>query len=216
MASSLKKLAAKDRAYEFTKGRVLDATFAGGDLITEGEVADALGMSRTPVREAFLRLEGEGLLRLYPKRGALVVPVSVGEIEAVMETRMLVERFALDKVLANGAAPGVSDALEIAIAAQEEYAAAGDTDGFVAVDREFHTTFVTAAGNPIVTGLYDSLRDRQQRMIITSLLRDAKRVESILVEHRQIAGAIRAGDLARADAVLVAHLRGTLDLVRPG
>jgi DNA-binding GntR family transcriptional regulator len=216
MASSPEKLTAKDRAYEFTKGRVLDSTFAGGDLITEGEVADALGMSRTPVREAFLRLEGEGLLRLYPKRGALVVPVSVGEIDAVMETRMLVERFALDKVLGNGDREAVADALEIAIAAQEEYAASGDTDGFVAVDREFHTTFVTAAGNPILTGLYDSLRDRQQRMIITSLLRDTKRIESILVEHRQISAAIRAGDLARADAVLVAHLRGTLDLVRPG
>jgi DNA-binding GntR family transcriptional regulator len=215
MASSPEKLTAKDRAYVFTKGRVLDSTFAGGDLITEGEVADALGMSRTPVREAFLRLEGEGLLRLYPKRGALVVPVSIGEIEAVSETRMLVERFALDKVLSIGAAPAIADALEIAIAAQEEYAASGDADGFVAVDREFHTTFVTAAGNPIITGLYDSLRDRQQRMIITSLLRDTKRIESILVEHRQITGAMRAGDLARADAVLVAHLRGTLDLVRP-
>src|SRR5918999_2571009 len=92
-------MTANDRAYAFTKSRVLDSTFAGGELITEGEVADALGMSRTPVREAFLRLEGEGLLRLYPKRGALVVPVSVGEVEAVMETRMLVERYALDKVL---------------------------------------------------------------------------------------------------------------------
>lgn len=215
MASST-SVTAKDRAYAFTKERVLDSTFAGGDLITEGEVADALGMSRTPVREAFLRLEGEGLLRLYPKRGALVVPVSVGEVDAVMETRMLVERFALDKVLGNGDTEAVADALEIAIAAQEEYAASGDTDGFVAVDREFHTTFVTAAGNPIITGLYDSLRDRQQRMIITSLLRDRKRIESILVEHRQITAAIRTGDLARADAVLVAHLRGTLDLVRPG
>ena len=215
MATSPEKLTATDRAYEFTKGHVLDSTFAGGDLITEGEVADALGLSRTPVREAFLRLEGEGLLRLYPKRGALVVPVSVGEVEAVSETRMLVERFALDKVLGNGGAPAIADALEIAIAAQEEYAASGDADGFVAVDREFHTTFVTAAGNPILTGLYDSLRDRQQRMIITSLLRDTKRIESILIEHRQLTGAIRAGDLARADAVLVAHLRGTLDLVRP-
>jgi DNA-binding GntR family transcriptional regulator len=209
-------MTATNRAYAFTKGRVLDSTFAGGDLITEGEVALALGMSRTPVREAFLRLEGEGLLRLYPKRGALVVPVSVGEVEAVMETRMLVERFALDKVLANGAAPDIADALSSAIDQQEELAAAGDADGFVAVDREFHTVFVTAAGNPIVTGLYDSLRDRQRRMIITSLLIDAKRSASILVEHRALTDAIRAGDLERAQSVLTAHLRGTLELVRAG
>jgi DNA-binding GntR family transcriptional regulator len=216
MASSELKMTAKDRAYEFTKGRVLDSTFAGGDLITEGEVADALGMSRTPVREAFLRLEGEGLLRLYPKRGALVVPVSVGEVEAVMETRMLVERFALDKVLGGGPAPDIAAGLDTAIAEQELRAGDGDADGFVAVDREFHTTFVTAAGNPIITGLYDSLRDRQRRMIITSLLIDTKRIESILVEHRALTEAIRTGDLERAQSVLEAHLRGTLDLLRPG
>src|ERR671917_2912601 len=93
-----------EAAYVFTKQRVLDATFAGGDLLTEGEVADALGISRTPVREAFLRLEGEGLLRLYPKRGALVVPVSAQEVDAVMETRALVERFAIEKAIARGAA----------------------------------------------------------------------------------------------------------------
>ena len=209
-------MTAKDRAYEFTKGRVLDSTFAGGDLITEGEVAAALGMSRTPVREAFLRLEGEGLLRLYPKRGALVVPVSVGEVEAVMETRMLVERFALDKLLTQGPAPTVADEMDVRIARQEEHAAAGDADGFAAVDREFHTVFVTAAGNPIVTGLYDSLRDRQQRMIITSLLTSAERSASILVEHRALAAAIRGGELERAKSVLTAHLRGTLDLLRPG
>jgi DNA-binding GntR family transcriptional regulator len=209
-------MTATERAYAFTKGRVLDSTFAGGELITEGEVAEALGMSRTPVREAFLRLEGEGLLRLYPKRGALVVPVSVGEVEAVMETRLLVERFALDKLLSGGPAPSIADALDVAIAEQEERAGAGDPDGFVALDREFHTTFVTAAGNPIVAGLYDTLRDRQRRMIITSLLVDRKRIDSILVEHRALAAAIRSGELDRALTVLDAHLRGTLELLRPG
>lgn len=209
-------MTATDRAYEFTKARVLDSTYAGGELITEGEVAEALGMSRTPVREAFLRLQSEGLLRLYPKRGALVVPVSVAEVDAVMETRMLVERFALDKVLAGGPAPGIADELDRAIAEQEQRAAAGDADGFVAVDREFHTTFVTAAGNPIITALYDSVRDRQRRMILTSLLVDRKRIDSILVEHRALAEAMRAGELERARTVLDAHLRGTLQLLHPG
>jgi DNA-binding GntR family transcriptional regulator len=209
-------MTAMERAYAFTKERVLDSTFAGGDLLTEGDVAEALGLSRTPVREAFLRLQGEGLLRLYPKRGALVVPVSVGEVEAVMETRMLVERFALDKVLARGAAPSLADRLGELIAQQEEYAAAGDTDAFVALDREFHTVFVTEAGNPIVAGLYDSLRDRQQRMVITSLLRDKQRMASILVEHRALTCAIGAGEVERAQVVLEQHLLGTLDLVRPG
>ncbi|EUA52922.1 bacterial regulatory s, gntR family protein [Mycobacterium intracellulare 1956] len=60
---------AKDRALDYVKTRVLTGEFPGGELISEGDVASALGMSRTPVREAFLRLEAEGLLRLYPQRG---------------------------------------------------------------------------------------------------------------------------------------------------
>ena len=207
-------MTSKDRAYAYTKQRVLDASYAGGELLTEGEVAEALGMSRTPVREAFLRLEGEGLLRLYPKRGALVVPVSAAEVEEVMETRALVERFAVEKALARGA--DVSGAMRDAIARQEDRAAAGDLDGFVAADREFHTVLVAAAGNGIVLSLYDSLRDRQQRMIMTSLLTSAERIASILVEHRALADAIRGGKLERAKSVLTAHLRGTLDLLRPG
>ncbi len=83
--------AAKDRALDYVKSQVLTGAFPGGELISEGEVASALGMSRTPVREAFLRLEAEGLLRLYPQRGALVVPVSSEEARAVIEARLLLE-----------------------------------------------------------------------------------------------------------------------------
>ena len=209
-------MTATERAYAFTKERVLDSTYAGGELLTEGEVAAALGMSRTPVREAFLRLQGEGLLKLYPKRGALVVPVSVGEVDAVMETRVLVERFALGKVLAGGPAPALAERLAEAINRQEQLAGAADTGGFVAVDREFHTIFVTAAGNPIITDVYASLRDRQQRMVTTSLLRDERRIASIIVEHKAIADAVRAGDAQGADEVLVRHLQGTVALLRGG
>jgi len=205
---------AKDRAYEFTKERVLDSTFAGGDLLTEGEVATALGLSRTPVREAFLQLESEGLLRLYPKRGALVVPVSSQEVESVMETRMLVEQFALAKAIARGG--DVTGELEAAIARQVAHAARGDSEAFVEADREFHTVFVTAAGNPIVASLYDSLRDRQRRMGVAALTRDERRVSSILAEHRALIAAVRARDLERARKVLADHLQGTLELLRSG
>ncbi|MBV8291555.1 MAG: GntR family transcriptional regulator, partial [Mycobacterium sp.] len=97
-------MAAKDRALDYVKSQVLSGAFPGGELISEGEVAAALGMSRTPVREAFLRLEAEGLLRLYPQRGALVVPVSSEEARAVIEARLLLEHFAADKVIGRGPA----------------------------------------------------------------------------------------------------------------
>src|SRR3954454_11790638 len=95
--------AAAERAYQHLRTAILSREYAGGALITEGEVSEAVGVSRTPVREAFLRLQAEGLLRLYPKRGALVVPVSAQEIDDVMETRGMIERFAVEKVFASGA-----------------------------------------------------------------------------------------------------------------
>jgi DNA-binding GntR family transcriptional regulator len=203
-----------ERAYAYTKQRVLDATYAGGDLLTEGEVADALGISRTPVREAFLRLEGEGLLRLYPKRGALVVPVSAAEVEAVMETRLLVERFAFAKAIERGA--DVVGEMRAAIARQEERAADDDLDGFVEADRAFHTVLVAAAGNAIVLSLYDSLRDRQQRMGVTALQREPRRLGQILDEHRALTAAVDSGDVEATLELLDAHLRGTLVLLRAG
>lgn len=200
-----------ERAYAFAKERILDGRYTGGELISEGDVAAGVGVSRTPVREAFLRLETEGLLRLYPKRGALVVPVSAGEVESVMETRMLVERFAIEKVI--GMEAEVGPRLRTAIARQEELAASHDEGNFVEVDREFHRVFVAAAGNPILLQLHDSLRDRQSRMMLAALARDAHRLQQVLEEHRALADAVEADDVDLARTVLDHHLRGTLTLL---
>src|ERR1700752_4393421 len=120
--------AAKDRALDYVKTRVLTGEFSGGELISEGEVAGALGMSRTPVREAFLRLEAEGLLRLYPQRGALVVPVSSEEGHAVIEARRVLEQFAAGKVIGRGAAThaAVFDRLSGELQRQRDAAANAD------------------------------------------------------------------------------------------
>src|SRR6185437_5169265 len=131
---------AKDRALEYVKTRVLAGEIPGGELISEGDVATALGMSRTPVREAFLRLEAEGLLRLYPQRGALVVPVSPEEVRAVMEARLVLEQFAAGKVIGRGPAVRavVFERQSGELRRQREAAAAADWRGFLESDRAFH------------------------------------------------------------------------------
>jgi DNA-binding GntR family transcriptional regulator len=205
-------MSATDRAYRFAKERILDGRFPGGELISEGDVAAGVSLSRTPVREAFLRLEAEGLLRLYPKRGALVVPVSAAEVESVLETRVVVERFALEKVIRD--AIDLGGAPEEAIARQEELAAAGDAPGFVEADRAFHRVFVAAAGNPILLALHDSLRDRQARMGLAALARGTHRTQQILLEHRALADAVQAGDEEAAHRLVGEHLGATLALLR--
>jgi DNA-binding GntR family transcriptional regulator len=206
-----RRSAAKDRAYDFVKKRVLHGGYAGGALISEGEVAEALRMSRTPVREAFLRLETEGLLRLYPQRGALVVPVSPDEVRAVLEARLVLEQFSAEKVIENGpdAAEVIAHRLRNHMTTQRDKGEQGRFDEFLEEDRLFHTELVQAAGNELFTGLYVSLRDRQVRMIAESTMRDPDRRGAILAEHAEIAAAISAGDLDRARAAVRGHIAGT-------
>src|SRR5579875_3675865 len=84
-------VSATTTAYRFAKDRLLDGRFPAGQLLSENEIARELGISRTPVREAFLLLEAEGLLELYPRRGALVTPISPTEADDLLEARMLTE-----------------------------------------------------------------------------------------------------------------------------
>lgn len=200
--------AAKERALDYVKSRVLTGEFPGGELISEGEVAAALGMSRTPVREAFLQLEAAGLLRLYPQRGALVVPVSPEEVRAVMEARLVLEEFAAGALIGRGHA--VFEQLSAQLDRQREAAAASDLHDFLESDRTFHSITLDAAGNSILAGFYTSLRDRQMRMIGESALRDPERLTTIIAEHRGIAEALRDGDLPRARDAVQAHLASTM------
>jgi len=202
---------AKDRALDYVKAKVLTGEFPGGELISEGEVATALGMSRTPVREAFLQLEAAGLLRLYPKRGALVVPVSPDEVRAVLEARVVLEEFAARAVIQRGpdACAAVYERLSAQVQRQRETAAATDLHAFLESDRAFHNVTLEAAGNAILAGFYSTLRDRQMRMIGESA-RNAQRLATIIDEHERIAEALRDGDGEAARRAVRAHLAGTM------
>ncbi|MCV6974397.1 GntR family transcriptional regulator [Mycobacterium bourgelatii] len=203
---------AKDRALHYVKSQVLTGAFPGGELISEGDVAAALGMSRTPVREAFLRLEAEGLLRLYPQRGALVVPVSPEEVRAVIEARLILEQFAAAKVVRHGpaAAEAVYQRMSEALHRQQEAAEVVNWQKFLEADRQFHAVTLEEAGNPLLCDFYSSLRDRQMRMIRESAGRDPHRTTTIMDEHREIAEALRDCDLERALGAVRTHLASTV------
>ena len=202
---------AASRVYSYVKQRLLDGTFAGGALLSENELSQQLGLSRTPVRQAFVQLEAEGLLELYPKRGALVVPIAASEVEDVFEARMLVEEHCARR--APTAARPLVEELEAAIAEQER-AVADDTGGFAAADRRFHRAIVHAAGNAILTRLYDALRDRQQRIAAAAVARDPAGAKRFIADHREIVAAIAQGDGDRACALVADHLRRAREAAR--
>ncbi|MBG0853815.1 GntR family transcriptional regulator [Streptomyces spinoverrucosus] len=202
--AAVKQPPAADRVYTHVKQGVLDRRYEGGTLLTEGELADAVGVSRTPVREALLRLEVEGLIKLYPKKGALVLPVSAQEIADVVETRLLVEEHAARKAVP--APSGLIERLEALLEQQKEQAAAGDLAAAAVTDRCFHAEIVRSGGNEILSRLYDQLRDRQLRMGVAVMHSHPDRIAKTLAEHQEILDALRSGNPDAAVDVVHRHI----------
>jgi DNA-binding GntR family transcriptional regulator len=203
---------AADRAYDHVKHAILDGSYAGGELLTEGEVADAVGVSRTPVREAMLRLQVEGMLKLYPKKGAMVVPVTAAEAEAVLEARTLVESWAAPRAAARGA--GLADELEPYLTQMREHRDSGYVSGFSQSDRSFHERIVAAAGNDVLTRLYRSLRERQICISEAVMRLSTERMDIALADHARLVQLLRDGDEAGFVELTGQHLRQAVDNAR--
>lgn len=191
---------AAERAYAHAKARILTGEL-DGELLSEGIVADELGVSRTPVREAFLRLQAEGLMRLYPKRGALVVPVGPSEAREVIEARRVVECGCVAAALRDPALPATLNEL------LEQQSKAVGTERFTELDAEFHTAIVEAAGNSLLSSFYSGLRDRQMRLIATAVRTVDEKASEILDQHREIVRAVENGQAERVRELLSDHLR---------
>ncbi|HEY1700126.1 MAG TPA: GntR family transcriptional regulator [Trebonia sp.] len=200
---------AADRAYAFVKNQIITGGYPGGTLISEGEVSASVEVSRTPVREAFLRLEVEGLLRLYPKRGALVVPVSAEEIHDVLGARLVIEEHAARAAIGAGGHRELAARLRAILRDHDDEQTPRDAARFTKTDQEFHKTLVAAAGNRLLAGFYASLRDRQLRMGTVALARDPGRYDAILAEHAELADRIEAGDADAVARTLAGHLAAT-------
>lgn len=211
-------LSATDRAYTETKRSILDGQLAGGDVITEGQVSTLLGISRTPVREAFLRLQSEGLLQLYPKRGAVVVPVDSTEVFAVMEAREIIESHAVTKLLTerDRVPRAVIDGLWERVGDMTQALHAQDPHRFAAADADFHRALVATSANPFLDQLAAGLTERLRRFNPSSTRVD--RLETAYREHIQLVERLEHGDLDATLAVLRSHLRARLSSlsVRPG
>jgi DNA-binding GntR family transcriptional regulator len=201
---------ASDRAYSWTRERIFDGTFATGEMITEGEISGSVGVSRTPVREAFLRLASEGVLELFPKRGAFVVPVTPAEMRNVIEARLLIEVWAAGVVAAAPHRMATVRLLEDCIAEMNAASPQDEPLRYYEADRKFHETIVAATENTHLATFYQSLRNRQLRISI-SLGSMRARTERTHAEHQSITTAIADGDPERAAALVQSHIGNNRD-----
>lgn len=201
---------AADVAHTHLRAQILDGILTGGTMLSEGSVAEELGMSRTPVREAFLRLQTEGWLRLYPKRGALVVETQPHERDDIVAARVLIESDAVLRIALDARARvELARKLREILARQRRAASSEDLHALAATDAEFHAAIVDAGANSLLSAFFSSLRDRQRRMTARSLWRRADRVERVLSEHAELASLIANGDSDAFRTELTSHIRRT-------
>ncbi|RMI09596.1 GntR family transcriptional regulator [Cellulomonas triticagri] len=201
-------LPAADRAYRHTKSLILSGAAVGGAVLSEVAVADELGISRTPVHEAFLRLESENLLALAPRRGASVVPMAPDESRDVLEMREAIECSTARRALSAGpVSPEVLDEMHRNLAEQRETAGDGADGRFPDLDTEFHLILVRASRNATAVQFSELLRDRQHRLRRQLLQVGAEEITSALAEHELMAAAAGAGDADELCRLITAHIR---------
>ncbi len=200
---------AKLRAYEHVRELILRDVIDEPHFLTEEMIALELGISRTPVREAFLMLEAEGFLRLQPRKGALIVPITAREVGEVMEVRSVVETWCAHQVLSQRAPRADLIVAMTGLHAELGTLGAEDPTALIEADRRFHRELVSAAGNQVMLDLYERLRDRQLRMGVRAVLGDPARVAAVQKEHQAIVDALDSGDEERLVAAIGAHLERT-------
>ncbi|WP_413602222.1 GntR family transcriptional regulator [Curtobacterium sp. Curtsp57] len=213
MNSTATTQAASDRAYHHVKRAIIRGDLAGGTAISENAICQDLGISRTPVHEAFLRLAAEELIALESRKGAVVRPMSPNEAADVLEMREAIESTAANRVVTDGRVADLAPSLQAMLAEQEAAVRDGDVDRFIEVDAEFHGAVIGASRNAIAVLFARTLQDRQQRLRHQLMRVQPSQLQASLDDHRALARALEDGDAARYAEVLGAHVashRGAL------
>jgi DNA-binding GntR family transcriptional regulator len=196
-----------ERAYLHTKHLIIRGDLAGGQLISEGQICESLGISRTPVHEAFLRLAAEQLLVLSSRKGAVVAPISPREVQDLAEMREAIEGAAAFRIVRDGGlASATVTQLRLTLDRQRAAVLADDADAFIAADDEFHSDIVEAGHNAIALHLFGQLRDRQQRIRNQLLRLRAGQLQPTFDDHTALLDRLEAGDADGFVTVLAAHL----------
>ncbi len=182
-----------DQAYLEVKSRILNNRFPPGYQALEGEVAVMLGMSRTPVREALIRLENEGLLELIPRRGMRIVPLDTQDMQEIYSVLAALECEAVELLALQSPSKEVLEPLYLAMEAMEAALDEDDLDCWAKADDQYHRALVELSGNHRLARMAASVRDQGHRArAITLKLRD-KPVKSNQ-EHRAVLEAIASAD----------------------
>lgn len=195
--SDAERLSSAERAYRTLKELILDNQLPAGSQLLEQEAAERLCMSRTPVREAMIRLEQDGIVEIRPRHGMRVLPVSSKDMREIYEVLTALESTAAEIVARRGATPAELASLRAAVAAMGSALDRDDLEGWAVADRHFHGLLVTLAGNERLQQMVSQLSEQAHRARVLTLRLRPKPVYSIR-DHARLVAAIARRDAESA------------------
>lgn len=194
----------RDVVFNTLRKAILRGNLEPGERLREIHLADKLGVSRTPIREAIRKLELEGLVVMIPRKGAVVAEITEKSLRDVLEVRRALEalavRLACEKIL-----DAEVEELKVAAERFEEALETGDVTAFAEADVRFHDIIYRATDNQRLIQLLYNLREQMYRYRVEYLKREDAH-ETLLEEHQAIIETIEKRDVSKAVEAVRTHI----------
>jgi len=193
------------RAYNHLESAILTGKLKPRERLVEKDLAERLGMSRTPIREALRRLEERGMVRILPHRGAVVSDISPSDVENIYAVRTYLEVLAA-RLAAQRISPEGLDRVAEMEAAHAKLAGGRDVRALMLANDRFHDSIYVATENPCLVELIQQLR-RQVHVVRFNAWAQPERIARSVAEHRQMVQAMEVRDEDRLAELTQEHLR---------
>ncbi len=201
------------RAYAWLRQSILEVSLVPGAALAESEIAARFGTSRTPVREALLRLADEGLIEVRPQRGTYVSRMRLERLEEALFVRGAVEGAILRELIARRDHVALARSLTELVDLHEAAVDRHDTAATLGADAAFHRALVEASGMPGLWDVIGKARDLHHRVRALAAP-EAQNARAAVADHRAIVRAIRAGNSDLAQRRMAVHLGRNRELAR--
>lgn len=201
----------REEAYNQLKQAIIDKSIAPGDMVNERRLAQALGISRTPVREALQMLEAERWVTVLPWRGVVVRPVTPEDVDEVFQLRLVLEPMVVE-MLVGRINRAELYSLDELLRRQARIASPDQGGQFIAIDQEFHLYLAEKSGNAHLLSFMTQLRDIHLRLGVETV-GNLHRFEATLREHRAIVDALKEGNAMAAKQAMLYHIVHTHEAI---
>ncbi len=190
----------REKILETIRDAIISGTITSGSRVSEPELAERFGISRTPIREAFRQLESEGYLKVIPRKGAVVSAYTQRDVEEFYAIKSILEGYAAKLACSRLTAKEI-DRLQTINERLSELCEQGDIKQFFKIHNDFHDLFIKAADNDKLREMINLLVTRFQRLRLMSLSQPGRMAVSVQ-EHKKIIAAFRSRDCEAAELLV--------------